>query len=76
VLLLSELLWAAFGINHPSGDRTAPYWRHVMVIDLYLALADGVRFYESKGQTYVFTWTTISASTPVTRTLWELLRLT
>ena len=31
--LLSDLLWAAFGINRPSGDRTAPYWRHVMVID-------------------------------------------
>jgi hypothetical protein len=30
---LSDLLWAAFGINRPSGDRTAPYWRHVMVID-------------------------------------------
>jgi len=31
--LLSDLLCAAFGINRPSGDRTAPYWRHVMVID-------------------------------------------
>ncbi|HXP76011.1 MAG TPA: hypothetical protein VN823_17850, partial [Stellaceae bacterium] len=29
--VLSDLLWAAFGINRPSGDRTAPYWRHVMV---------------------------------------------
>ena len=46
--LLSDLLWAAFGINRPSGDRTAPYWRHVMVIDLYLALADGVWVYEPK----------------------------
>ena len=34
--VLSDLLWAAFGINRPaSGDRTAPYWRHVMVIDIY-----------------------------------------
>lgn len=46
---LSDLLWAAFGINRPSGDRTAPYWRHVMVIDLYLATADGVWLYEPKG---------------------------
>jgi hypothetical protein len=23
--LLSDLLWAAFGISRPSGDRTAPY---------------------------------------------------
>lgn len=48
---LSDLLWAAFGINRPSGDRTAPYWRHVMVIDLYLALADGVWFYEPSSHT-------------------------
>jgi hypothetical protein len=31
--VLSDLLWAGFGINRPSGERTAPYWRHVMVID-------------------------------------------
>ena len=36
---LSDLLWAAFGINRPSGDRTAPYWRHVMVIDVYAAMS-------------------------------------
>ena len=47
--VLSELLWAAFGINRPvSGDRTAPYWRHVMVIDLYLAKEDGVWIYDPK----------------------------
>jgi hypothetical protein len=45
---LSDLLWAAFGINRPSGDRTAPYWRHVMVIDVYVAMADGVWIYEPK----------------------------
>lgn len=43
---LSNLLWAAFGINRPSGDRTAPYWRHIMVIDVYLAMADGVFMYD------------------------------
>jgi nitroreductase len=46
--VLSDLLWAAFGINRPSGDRTAPYWRHVMVLDIYLAMADGVWAYEPK----------------------------
>jgi len=47
--VLSDLLWAAFGINRPaSGDRTAPYWRHVMVIDIYAAMADGVWLYEPK----------------------------
>jgi nitroreductase len=46
---LSDLLWAAFGINRPnSGDRTAPYWRHIMVIDIYAALADGVWSYDPK----------------------------
>ena len=46
VRLLSELLWAAFGINRSeTGDRTAPCWRHVMVIDVYVAMADGVWIY-------------------------------
>jgi hypothetical protein len=46
--VLSNLLWAAFGVNRPSGDRTAPYWRHVMVMDVYVAMADGVWLYEPK----------------------------
>ena len=50
---LSNLLWAAFGINRPSGDRTAPYWRHIMVIDVYLATADGVFLYDPKDHALV-----------------------
>jgi nitroreductase len=46
--VLSDLLWAAFGVNRPSGDRTAPYWRHIMVIDVYAVMADGVWLYEPK----------------------------
>jgi len=47
--VLSDLLWAANGINRPaSGDRTAPYWRHIMVIDIYAAMADGVWFYDPR----------------------------
>jgi nitroreductase len=46
--VLSDLLWAAYGINRPSGDRTAPYWRHIMVIDVYAAMADGLWLYEPK----------------------------
>lgn len=46
---LSDLLWAAFGINRTSGDRTAPYWRHIMVIDVYVAMPDGVWRYEPEG---------------------------
>jgi nitroreductase len=48
--VLSDLLWAAFGVNRPSG-RTAPYWRHVMVMDIYVAMADGVWLYEPKAHT-------------------------
>jgi nitroreductase len=49
--ILSDLLWAAFGVNRPSGDRTAPYWRHVMVIDVFAVMADGVWLYEPKAHT-------------------------
>jgi len=46
--VLSDLLWAAFGVNRPSGDRTAPYWRHIVVIDVYAAMAVGVWLCEPK----------------------------
>jgi nitroreductase len=46
--VLSDLLWAAFGVNRSSGDRTVPYWRHIMVIDVYAVMADGVWFYDPK----------------------------
>ena len=46
--VMSDLLWAAFGVNRPSGDRTAPYWRHIMVIDVYASMADGVWLYDPK----------------------------
>ncbi|MGA2894744.1 MAG: nitroreductase family protein [Xanthobacteraceae bacterium] len=49
--ILSDLLWAAFGVNRPSDDRTAPYWRHVMVIDVYVASANGVWIYNAKAHT-------------------------
>jgi nitroreductase len=44
--ILSDLLWAAFGVNRQNGDRTAPYWRHVMVMDVYAAMKDGAWLYE------------------------------
>jgi len=44
--LLSDLLWAANGVNRTSGERTAPYWRHIMVTDIYAAMADGVWLYQ------------------------------
>jgi nitroreductase len=51
--VLSDLLWAADGVNRPSGDRTAPYWRHIMVVDIYAAMADGVWLYEPKAHALV-----------------------
>jgi nitroreductase len=50
---ISDLLWAAFGVNRPSGDRTAPYWRHIMVIDLYVVMAEGVFVYDPKAHALV-----------------------
>ena len=43
---LSDLLWSAVGVNRPTGERTVPFWRHVMAIDLYVALPEGVWLYE------------------------------
>jgi nitroreductase len=43
---LSDLLWAANGVNRVSDLRTAPYWRHIMVIDIFAAMADGVWLYD------------------------------
>jgi nitroreductase len=51
--ILSELLWATYGVNRPSGDRTAPYWRHIMVVDVYAAMADGVWLYDPKGHALI-----------------------
>jgi nitroreductase len=45
--VLSDLLWAAYGVNRPeTGERTVPFWRHRRVIDVFVAMADGVWRYE------------------------------
>ena len=47
--MLSNLLWAAFGINRPdSGKRTAPTARNMQEIDIYVAIADGLYLYDAK----------------------------
>jgi hypothetical protein len=46
--IVSDLLWAAFGINRPDGYRTAPCGRYIIVVDIYLAMSDGVWIYEPK----------------------------
>jgi len=48
---LSNLLWAAFGVNRSSGQRTAPSAVNWQEIDLYVALADGMFLYDAKANT-------------------------
>lgn len=43
---LSNLLWAACGVNREDGGRTAPSAMNSREIDLYVALPDGVYLYE------------------------------
>lgn len=42
---LSDLLWAAFGVNRPNGRRTAPSARNVQETDLYVFIKSGVYIY-------------------------------
>jgi len=52
--VLSNLLWAAWGINRPAnGMRTAPSSHTAMDIDLYLAMANGVWLYDPKAHRLV-----------------------
>jgi SagB-type dehydrogenase family enzyme len=44
--VLSNLLWAAFGINRPDGHRTAPSARNWQEIDIYVTTVDGVSLYD------------------------------
>jgi len=47
--ILSNLLWAAFGINRPeSGKRTAPSAVNWQEIDVYVALEEGLYLYDGK----------------------------
>jgi SagB-type dehydrogenase family enzyme len=48
VEVLSELLWAAWGINRESGKRTAPSAMNMQEIDVYVVMADGAYFYDAK----------------------------
>ncbi|MCL5268759.1 MAG: SagB/ThcOx family dehydrogenase [Bacteroidetes bacterium] len=45
---ISNLLWAAFGINRPDGRRTAPSAMNWQEIDLYVAMEKGVYIYEAQ----------------------------
>jgi nitroreductase len=47
--VLSNLLWAAFGVNRPDGRRTAPSAMNRQEIDIYIATGDGLFVYDAKG---------------------------
>jgi SagB-type dehydrogenase family enzyme len=46
--VLSNLLWAANGVNRPDGKRTAPSASNRQEIDIYVATADGLFLYEAQ----------------------------
>lgn len=45
---LSNLLWAAFGVNRPDGKRTAPSAMNWREIDVYVALKEGLYRYDAE----------------------------
>lgn len=48
--VLSNLLWAAFGVNRSdSGKRTAPSAMNWQETDIYVATAEGLYVYDAKG---------------------------
>ena len=45
---LSNLLWAAWGVNRPDGKRTAPSARNWQEIDVVVVKGDGAWLYDAK----------------------------
>lgn len=48
---LSNLLWAAFGINRPDGHRTAPSAMNWQEVSIYVATPENVYVYDAKDTT-------------------------
>jgi nitroreductase len=46
--VLSNLLWAAFGVNRPDGRRTAPSAMNKQEIDIYVATGEGLFMYNAQ----------------------------
>jgi nitroreductase len=49
--VVSNLLWAAWGINRPDGHRTAPSASNRQEIDVYVTLPEGAYSYDAKANT-------------------------
>lgn len=46
-LVLSELLWSAYGVNRPATqDRTAPSWRHARETEIFAVMPEGAWRYD------------------------------
>jgi SagB-type dehydrogenase family enzyme len=45
--VLSNLLWAAFGVNRPDGRRTAPSAMNRQTVDVYVVKAEGAFLYDA-----------------------------
>ncbi len=45
---LSNLLWAANGINRTDGKRTAPSAKNVQDVDVYVVMQEGAYLYDAK----------------------------
>ncbi len=45
--MLSDLLWAAYGVNRPDNGRTAPSAINAQEINLYVALPSGAYHYDA-----------------------------
>jgi SagB-type dehydrogenase family enzyme len=51
--VVSNLLWAAFGMTRPDGKRTAPSARNWQEMDIYVTSADGLYLYDAKAHMLV-----------------------
>ena len=46
--VLSDLLWAAYGVNRPdSGKRTAPSAKNKQEVSIYVVTAEGIYLYDA-----------------------------
>ncbi|HOI45210.1 MAG TPA: nitroreductase family protein [Candidatus Aminicenantes bacterium] len=50
---LSDLLWAANGINRPDGKRTAASAMNAQDVDIYVLMKDGAYLYDAAGHALV-----------------------
>jgi len=48
--VLSDLLWAACGVNREDGRRTTPSAKNWQEIDVYVVLREGVYLFDAKAQ--------------------------